>query len=334
MPARRPSRRTWMRRPSLRTRVCSVALVPEGGASACGIESSGGETTWSSATENRSPFVAWKRPWPSARASRRPGMRRPSLSTSTSSARPTAAIASRTSTAEPTRRARGMLKLRMPRRLDVRQAHAADHELIAAPLGRGLEAHRARGGDEVVLVDSVAGDPDGAGQPAALVEGNAPGEDRDPVAEPRLAGHAAAREQAALDEIELEPRVEDAPGPDGLREGALARVRDPGREERLGEEPDGAGRVGHAPVQGHPVAQVTALAQASQRRGRVRAAEEEGGAALLGGDVDPEPRRVGIPEEAEHVAVEVDHGDGDARKAAQRLPDGRSRAHGLLGGLG
>src|SRR5260221_7330309 len=334
MPSRRPSLRTWMRRPSLRTRVCSVALVPEGGASACGIESSGGETTWSSATENRSPFVVSKRTWPSRRASRRTAIRRPSLSTSTSSARTTDANASRSRKAETTRRARAMLELRVPRRLDVRQAHAADHELIAAPLGRGLEAGRARGGDEVVLIDSVAGDPDGAGQPAALVEGNAAGEDGDPVAEPRLAGHAVAREQAALDEIELEPGVEDAPRPDRLREGALARGRDPGREERLGEEPDGAGRVGHAPVQGHAVPQVTAQAQASQHRGRVRAAEEERGAALLHGDVDPEARGIGVLEEAEHVAAQVDHRDRDACGAAQGLANGRARARRLLGGLG
>src|SRR5262249_898885 len=232
-PSRRPSRRTWMRRPSLRTSVCSVGVVvvPAAGASACGIESRGGGATWSSGTEKRSPRVVSNRTWPSRRARRRTAMRRPSLSTSTSSARETDAMASRTSTAETSRSARAMSELRVPRQLHVGQAHAADGELVGAALGRGLEAGRARGGDQVVLVHAVAGDPDGAGQPAALVEGDAARKDGDPVAQPRLGGHAVAGEEPSLDEVELQPGVEDAPRPVGLRERALARVRDARWEE-------------------------------------------------------------------------------------------------------
>src|SRR5678816_3942305 len=123
----------------------------------------------SSGTEKRSPFVVSKRTWPSRRARRRTAMRRPSLRTSVSSARTAAASASRTRRAEATRRRRATLQLRMPRQLAVGQAHAAYHELIRAALGGGLEAHGARGRDEVVLVHAVAADPDGAGQPAALI---------------------------------------------------------------------------------------------------------------------------------------------------------------------
>src|SRR4029453_3327047 len=131
-----------------------------------------------------------------------------------SSARTTAASASRTRRAEATRRRRATLKLRMPRQLDVGQGHPANLELIRAALGGGFEPHGARGRDEVVLVHAVAADPDGAGQPATFIERNAAREDRDPVPQPRLAGHAVRSQQAPLDEVELEPGVEDAPGPD------------------------------------------------------------------------------------------------------------------------
>src|SRR5258705_2976304 len=168
-PSRLPSRRTWMLRPSLRTRVCSVATGPAGGASASGIESSGGETTWLSGTEKRSPFVVSKRTCPSRRASRRTAMRRPSLRTRVSSARTTDANANRRRKAEATRRRRATLQLRMPRQLDVGQAHTAYHELVGAALGWGLEAHRARGRDEIVLVDTVAADAEGAREPASFI---------------------------------------------------------------------------------------------------------------------------------------------------------------------
>src|SRR4029078_9059535 len=93
-----------------------------------------------------------------------------------------AASASRTRRAEATRRRRATLQLRMPRQLDVGQAHAAFLELSGAALGGGLEAHGARGCDEVVLVHAVAADPDGAGQPPTLVERKRAREDRDPAA--------------------------------------------------------------------------------------------------------------------------------------------------------
>src|SRR5258707_3654044 len=168
-PSRLPSLRTWMFRPSLRTRVCSVATGPAGGASAWGIDSRGGETTWLSGTEKRSPCVVSKRTCPSRRASRRTAMRRPSLRTRVSSARTTDANANRRRKAEATRRRRATLQLRMPRQLDVGQAHAADHELVGAALGRGFESHRARGGDEVVLVHAVAADAKGAREPAPFI---------------------------------------------------------------------------------------------------------------------------------------------------------------------
>ena len=135
-----PRRRTWMRPAVLRGR--GSAPWPTGpGARRVGL--AGSRPAAERRPGPRAPRTA--RPSSSRRGpGRRAGpaasraMRRPSLSTRASSARTTTAIASRT------RRRRGdagsrprHLELRVPRELDVRQAHAADDELIAsaAPAG-------------------------------------------------------------------------------------------------------------------------------------------------------------------------------------------------------
>src|SRR2546425_644227 len=69
-----------------------------------GIEASGGDTTWSSGTEKTSPFVVWKTTCPSRRVRRVTGILRPSLRTSTSSARAGTARSSRNTTTSRNRR--------------------------------------------------------------------------------------------------------------------------------------------------------------------------------------------------------------------------------------
>src|SRR4029453_2887980 len=77
------------------------------------------------------------------------------------------------------------LKVRVAREFDERQPHVADEELVGAEgLGRP-EADAARRGDDVVLIDPVAADPDRADEGVVLIERNAPGKNLNPVPQAR-----------------------------------------------------------------------------------------------------------------------------------------------------
>src|SRR5438094_8705012 len=58
--------------------------------------------------------------------------------------------------------------------------------MIAADVRRRLKARGSREGDDVVLIDAVAADADGANPHAVLVQRRATGKDRDTVLERRL----------------------------------------------------------------------------------------------------------------------------------------------------
>ena len=82
-----------------------------------------------------------------------------------------------------------MSERRIARELRVRKARAAEIEMIGADRVGGCVADGAGGGDNVVLVDAVAADADGADEDAVAVQREATGEDRDAV------GHAEERER-------------------------------------------------------------------------------------------------------------------------------------------
>src|SRR5215213_6612581 len=208
------------------------------------------------------------------------------------------------------------LKVGAARELEEGQARAADDDLVGTDGGGRREAVGAGRGDEVVLVYAVAADADGADQLAVLVERHAAREDLDAVRQIRYRGAARdrageRREQVRADEVELQPVVEDAPlrylaaerpgrvrvetvGVEGAREGAARAVG----------EGDGAveqDAVGRRPVN------VAAEAGRAQQRGRVPVGEEGRRARLLRRDVEAEDRRVRRAEDAEDVAVNVNH---------------------------
>src|SRR5436853_4982791 len=62
-----------------------------------------------------------------------------------------------------------------------RQAHAADEVLVGPQVRRRVVAGDAGGGDDVVLVDAVAGDAEAAHNLARLVDRSAAGEEDDAV---------------------------------------------------------------------------------------------------------------------------------------------------------
>src|SRR5215213_3521082 len=64
---------------------------------------------------------------------------------------------------------------------------------------------------------------------------------------------------------------------------------------------------------------ITAEPRAAQERRGVAVREERGRARLLRGHVEAEDGRVGRSEDAEHVAVNGDDSNGDARRAPQWL---------------
>src|ERR1700755_2824524 len=89
-----------------------------------------------------------------------------------------------------------------------REARAAYRNLVGAYGGGRFVAVAACGGDEVVLIDAVAADADGADEFAVLVERHAAGKDLKAVRDVRnrRAAHGGAahrREQVRLDEVDL-----------------------------------------------------------------------------------------------------------------------------------
>ena len=181
---------------------------------------------------------------PSRRASRVTGILRPSFRTSTSSAARERRDASEDERApsEP-----ASLRARIAHSSGCRgnftpgQAHArGSTSWSRAPLGRGLEAGGARGGDQVVLVDAVAADADGAGEPAALVERDAAREDRDPVRQARARGHAARAAAGVQTRSSCRPVLKGLHSSIGSENAPGSVPRDAGREEGLGQEADRA----------------------------------------------------------------------------------------------
>src|SRR5215207_9201713 len=168
------------------------------------------------------------------------------------------------------------LQVRAARELEEGEARAADDYLVGADGGGRLVAVGAGRGDEVVLVNAVAADADGADQLAVLVERHAAREDLDAVRHVRYrrAAHVRAadgREQVRPDEVELEPVVEDAPLRYLAAEGA-GRVRvQPVRVEGARECARRAVGEGDPAVEPEPVGvralDVTAEARAAQQAG-------------------------------------------------------------------
>ena len=78
------------------------------------------------------------------------------------------------------------LEIRMPWEHDIRQRGAAYGQGVVPDAGRRLESGAADKPCQVVLIDPVPGNPDGAHQHTAFVEGKAAGENLDTVVELRI----------------------------------------------------------------------------------------------------------------------------------------------------
>src|SRR2546427_13126335 len=75
---------------------------------------------------------------------------------------------------------------RIARELGIRQAGAAENNLIRSNRGRGEEMDRARSRDEVVLVHAVAADADRADEFSVAIERKAAREDRNSIRQIRI----------------------------------------------------------------------------------------------------------------------------------------------------
>src|SRR5258705_269561 len=137
------------------------------------MEARGGDTTWSSGTEKTSPLVVWKTTCPSRRARRVTAILRPSLRTRTSSARAGATTQNRRRAAAQSRCMSVLRLLGVARVLEVGEADGlppgrAHRAIVHSQLRRRLEALGPGGGDQVILLDAVAADPDPTNELAAL----------------------------------------------------------------------------------------------------------------------------------------------------------------------
>src|SRR6185503_4149403 len=95
-------------------------------------------------------------------------------------------------------------------------AHAAHKELIGSDTGRGRKTRGAGRSDNVVLINSVATDPNRSDQFAVLVKRNAARKDLQTIAQVRQRStrrRAACQDrlQTGFDQIELQADVENTP---------------------------------------------------------------------------------------------------------------------------
>src|SRR5262245_36215004 len=127
----------------------------------------------------------------------------------------------------------------MAREFDKRQAHVAYKERVATKIRRRLKAGATHRRDQIILIDTVAADANGADQLTAFVERHTAGKDlnavfkrRDPRAVIR-AGHSRHQEFLHLgrNQIEWQPDIERAE--DVNRYGKRSRR---GAVEPIGEE--------------------------------------------------------------------------------------------------
>src|SRR2546425_12614352 len=108
----------------------------------------------------------------------------------------------------------------MPRELDPGQPHATHEGLIGAHILRRFKTDTARGGDDVILIYTVAADPNSADQHTVLVERHAARKDLDAIGETRNRWHtrqgspAQGSQQRWPDERDLQAVIERAEGRD------------------------------------------------------------------------------------------------------------------------
>src|SRR5262249_6336398 len=106
----------------------------------------------------------------------------------------------------------------MPRKFNVRQSHTPNKDSIRADVGRGFKSRAAHRSDQIILIDSVAANADGAGELTVLIKWDAAGKDLNAVCEirnPRAvtwAEGAGRREpfDRANQKVELQSVVERA----------------------------------------------------------------------------------------------------------------------------
>ena len=156
------------------------------------------------------------------------------------------------------------LKIRAARKFQERQTHAAHNYLIGADRDRRQEARATTRGNQVVLIDTIAANANRADQHAVLIKRHAAGKDLNSVRQirNRSARRSPAAEnclQVCLDQIDLQPDVEDAPFVQFATEWTSGRVV----EREAGEVgADTAAQVGGAAEKG-------GVNEAERREGRI-----------------------------------------------------------------